>query len=199
MNQGCSLPCEGTEDWLGFRYEEARIPAMLSHSGQPGFNPNFCAVTAGDVTGDDYPDLWFADYDAGPSSTPDDFNDKLLVNRGIEAPGFFRDLTEERFIGQVPGIGPFEVSGFGAAGAIADINGDSKNDIVRQDTDWVGAAINGAAGDGFFDTYTVAQTSSSYFISVDDLNQDDKLDADVPKGVCRPIDGPSARTHRDFF
>ena len=55
---------------------------MLSHSGQAGFNRNFCAVTAADVTGDDYPDLWFADYDADAGAGPNDFNDKLLVNQG---------------------------------------------------------------------------------------------------------------------
>jgi ribosome biogenesis GTPase len=52
----------GTGDWLGFRYEEARIPEVLSHVGNSGFIPRFAAVAAGDVTGDGLPDLCFSDY-----------------------------------------------------------------------------------------------------------------------------------------
>src|SRR5262245_44521831 len=50
--------------WQGFRFEVGRIPPMLSAAGVPGKQPRFCGVTAGDLTGDGYPDLVFGDYDS---------------------------------------------------------------------------------------------------------------------------------------
>ena len=82
VNLGCTAPCQGTEDWQGFRYEEARIPAMLTYEGLPGFNPRFASVAVGDVTGDGYPDLWFGDYDSSGAESGNempegaDFNDR---------------------------------------------------------------------------------------------------------------------------
>ena len=54
---------------------------MLSYSGSSNFNPRFCSISAGDVTGDGYPDLWFGDYDSSGASGSNqppgaDFNDK---------------------------------------------------------------------------------------------------------------------------
>ena len=62
-NLGCVGACNGTDDWLGFRFEPARIPPMLTDAGEIGFNPCFVHVDAGDVNDDDYPDLWFLDSD----------------------------------------------------------------------------------------------------------------------------------------
>ena len=180
----------GTGNWLGFRHEDARIPTMLSHTGQAGFNPRFCSVAVGDVTGDGYPDLWFGDYDssgAGGNAQPPgaDYNDRLLVNQGASKPGFFDDLTSSRFIGgNVPGQGqPFEVSAFGAAEAIGDINGDGVDDIVKQTSlnspRYVGIAYNDVFAEGFFDTYQVVDEEQPYFIAVGDLNNDDRLDVIV--------------------
>ena len=103
-----------------------------------------------------------------------DFNDRLLVNDGT---GNYVDLTASRFLGQVPGIGlRFEVSAFGASVAIADINGDGNNDIVKQTSlqspRYVGVAYNKDTNPGFFDSYSVANQLSPYFVSVGDLNRD---------------------------
>ena len=196
MNRCCEVGgCDATscdeENWLGFHYDEPRIPQMLSYSGNDNFNPRFCSVSAGDVTGDGYPDLWFGDYDssgAGGNTQPAgaDFNDKYLVNQGASNPGFFDDVTQDpgRLVGTVPGEGQaFEVSAFGAANAIRDMNGDGINDIVKQTSlnppQYVGIAFNeGVAPDqGFFDTYdAMTQPAAPYHVSVGELNNDNSLD-----------------------
>jgi hypothetical protein len=171
---------EGPGGWLGFRHEDARIPVLLVAGGAHGFNPNFAAVAAGDVTGDGYPDLYFSDYDAVGESSSADFNDKLLVNQGPGMPGFFTDATGA-FTGLVPLPGPdqpFTVSSFGTSAAIADLNGDGVADVVKQTTlqnpIYVGVAY-GDPVDGFA-TYEVLYQLSPYFLSVGDLNNDDRLD-----------------------
>lgn len=180
----------GAGVWLGFKFENNRIPTMLTKSGASGFNPRFCSVAAGDVTGDGYADLWFGDYDAsgaGGSGEPAnaDFDDKFLINGGAANPGFFTDVTAvaSRFAGTVPGLGQkFPVSAFGAAAAIRDMNGDGINDIVKQTSlnspTYVGMAYNEgtAPNQGFFDTYDPVYNSSPYFVTVGDLNKDNALD-----------------------
>jgi hypothetical protein len=182
MNLGCQGgTCNGS-NWLGFRFENARIPTMLTYSGQSGQNPCFCSVSAGDVTGDGYADLWFGDYDSGTACSSQDFNDRLLINQGASNPGFFTDETQARFAGNVgDGINAkFQVSAFGAANAIRDINGDGVNDLVKQTSlnapTYVGNAYNPGSGTGFFATYDVVNNLAPYFVSVGDLNNDNKLD-----------------------
>ena len=185
MNLGCSGACDGTDDWLGFRYEPDRIPSMLSHSSQAGHNPRFCAVAFGDVDGDLYPDLYFGDYDSGPSMPSGaDYNDKLLLNHGASNPGHFYDNTFDNFPGQItiPGSSPapFEVSAFGAADVLADMNGDGTVDILKQTSlnppQYVGIAYNDPDDEGFFSTFEVAYLNQPYHINVGDLNNDEKLD-----------------------
>ena len=73
--------------WLGFRFENDRIPQM-----HPTAGPRFASVSAGDVTGDGYADLYFGDYDfGGPQQF--DFNNRLLINDGS---GFFTDQSSIR-------------------------------------------------------------------------------------------------------
>ena len=175
MNKG--LNTQGS--WAGFRHENSRIPAMLSYSGVFGFNPRFCSVSAGDVTGDGFVDLFFGDYDSSGSTGLNqppgaDFNDRLLINDGT---GYFRDVTFERFQGVVPGVNQrFEVSAFGAANGFADFNDDGFTDIVKQTSLnsplYVGIAYNKPTDEGFFDTYEIVNQQSPYFVSVGDLNQD---------------------------
>ena len=166
INQG-----EDESGWLGFRYEDARIPALLSYTGESGFNPRFTSVTAGDVDGDGYPDLYFTDHD-GPGTTPagSDFNDKLLINQGDSNPGFFSDGTADAFDGIVQGTGqPFPVSGFGTSSAFADMNGDGAIDIVKLTSvgmsPWyLGIAYGDPNDEGFFGTSDVLFSASAYFI-----------------------------------
>jgi len=183
INLGCS---EGgteastctTDDWLGLRYEEPRIPAMLTYTGESGFNPRFLAVSAGDVNGDGYTDLWFSDNDLAGQPPGADFNDKLLLNQGASNPGFFTDVTADMF-GVVPGPGgaPFPVSSLGSSSAIADMNDDGTNDIVKMTAlnppQYTAIAYNGEGG---FESYDVVYTNAGYYVSVADLNNDDLMD-----------------------
>jgi hypothetical protein len=171
---GCAATSCSTEDWLGFRYEDARIPAMLTDDGQAGFNPCFCSVAAGDLNGDTYPDLYFADYDdncGGP-----DFNDKLLFNKGAAQPGYFYDVTETSFI---DGAASFPDAGFAASSNIAKFNQDGKNDILKNEAGFVGLAYSVPAGTGVFDKQNSPYGGSAYFVSYGELNNDGKLDLAV--------------------
>jgi len=173
MNLGCEGACDGTEDWLGFEYQDARIPAMLSWAGQADHNPCFCDVAVGDVTGDGYPDLWMADYDLGCSVAATDFESRLLVNRGAAAPGHFTDETLARFIGQVGGE-PFPVNVNSLSGAIADLNGDELPEVVLESEGLIDFAYHDGAQP--FDLYDSETAFSAYFMNVADLNNDGMLD-----------------------
>jgi hypothetical protein len=171
LNRGCTGACNGTADWLGFRFENSRIPTMLSDSGQSGFNPCFCHVTAGDVTGDGYADLWFVDYDSGTNcGGPGDYNDKLLVNRGAAQPGFFDDVTETAF------STPFQDSAFGASSGVLDVNGDAIKDLLKQFAGSVELAFNNPLDQGQFSSFSNPYGGSAYFVSPGDLNNDNKPD-----------------------
>ena len=151
--------------WQGFRYEDDRIPQMHPIAG-----PRFCAVSAGDVTGDGAPDLFFSDYDEGPPQIFD-FNDRLLVNDGN---GNFEDQTALRL---TPAM---SISSFGISNAITDMNGDGFNDIVRLTAlvapYHIGIAYNDPGNEGFFTLYDQIYTLSAYHSAVGDLNGDGALD-----------------------
>jgi hypothetical protein len=171
-NKGCisgsQISCT-TDDWLGFRFENNRMPVMLTDNGQSGFNPCFCQVSAGDVSGDGYADLYFVSYDSGCNA---DFNDKLLINQGVVNPGFFTDVTETNFVGAAS---DFPVSAFGASGGIGKFNADGSNDILKQFAGFVGLGYNSSTM-GTFDKDNSPTGGSTYFVSAADLNKDGKLD-----------------------
>lgn len=178
-------------NWLGLLFDNVRIPQMLTYSGLNNKNPRFCSVAAGDLTGDGYPELWFGDYDssgAGGSAelAGNDFNDKLLLNDGT---GYFTDVSGVNGVGgafsgtiSIPGGGTpsFLVSAFGAAAGIADMNGDGVNDIIKQTSlnfpQYVGIGYNDPSNEGAFDDYEVVNNQAPYFVSIGDLNNDNKLD-----------------------
>ena len=168
---GCEAETCSTDDWLGLRFEDARMPLMLTDSGQSGINPCFCSVDAGDVTGDGYPDLYFTDYDT--SCSAGDYNDKLLINEGAANPGFFLDVTETNFIGAAA---DFPVSAFGASGGIGKFNQDEHNDILKQFANFVGLAYNTPTSLGTFDKDNSPYEGAAYFVNFGDLNSDGALD-----------------------
>ncbi|MCI0365939.1 MAG: VCBS repeat-containing protein [Phycisphaerales bacterium] len=149
---------EGTGDWLGFKYEEARIPQL----GAAGQWNNFCGVGAGDVTGDKAPDLFFTDYD---NLQPNAFEDKLLINDGN---GYFSDQSNARMTTNMLS------NGFGNASIIADFNGDGKLDIYEQQAG--GTEIHYNNGGGFFTNTVSPYSGSAYNTSAGDLNGDGKVD-----------------------
>ncbi len=140
--------------WLGFQYVESLIPQLPQA-------PNFCAVAAGDLTGNGYPDLYFVDYESG-------LEDRLLVNGGPENPGHFTDESGARL-----SEGMLE-SSFGTAAVIADMNGDTWNDIVKSENGPVEVFYN--AGGGIFSTLETTYSDAAYHADVGDLNGDGMLD-----------------------
>ncbi len=156
-----NLGADESGTWLGFRYEEARIP-QLEREGAP----RFTAVAAGDVTGDGLDDLYFVDTDlGGPQDV--DFNDRLLINVGA---GFFFDDTAERMTEEMT------VTSFAHSAAIVDMNGDGAADIVRSSNGFptmgVTIAYNDAEDIGAFHVIDVVYTGSPTFVSAADLNDD---------------------------
>jgi hypothetical protein len=151
--------------WQGFRYEDARIPQMHDTAG-----PRFCGISAGDLTGDGRPELFFSDYDNGGEQIFD-FNDRLLVNDGN---GFFTDQTFLRL--NSPDM---YIANFGISNNIADMNGDGLNDIVRMTSNGpyhIGIAYNNPLDVGFFTQYDEVYTLSAYHSQVGDLDGDGMLD-----------------------
>lgn len=147
-----------TGEWLGLHYESARIPQLLN--GANPATPDFCAVSAGDVTGDGYPDLYFIDYG--------DTNDRLLINDGN---GFFTDQTAARMSATMS-----VSSGFGTSGEIRDLNGDGRNDLVKDMPSEVSAIYNNPSNEGFFFIQQFVYGGAAYHVTSGDLNRDGRLD-----------------------
>ncbi len=151
--------------WMGLRYEDALIPDF-------GTFPNFCAVAVGDLTGDGFPDLYFAHYE---QSAQVDLNDKLLVNDGT---GSFSDESNARMTFAMLD------SSFAVSATIADMNGDGHNDVVKDtalgSTGAAGPRViidyNNPSNVGFFSIYDEAYSGAPYHANVGDLNKDGKLD-----------------------
>ena len=161
--------------WQGFKYEEPRIPQLISLQGL-AVAPRFCAVAAGDVTGDGFPDLYFSDYDTTETNinepTSWDLDDRLLINNGN---GFFTDSNQTRMSASML------VSAFGMAAVIIDMNGDGAPDVVKDTALGTPQAINvcynNPANIGFFNILqSNVGTSQPYHVDAGDLNKDGRPD-----------------------
>ncbi len=149
-----NLGPDGEGNWLGFRYEEDRIPEFSQA-------PNFTAVAAGDVTGDGYADLYFTD----SFST---LEDRLLINAGLANPGHFGDESLDRL------TLPMMFSNYATNAVIADMNGDLYNDIVKSESGNVEIFYN--AGGGYFEVLDPVGDGATYYVDVGELNGDGMLD-----------------------
>jgi hypothetical protein len=194
MNLGDSPP--GSGNWQGFNFDDVnRIPTLPSE-------PRFCSVSAGDLDGDNDIDLYFGDYQQPTSSArPVDLNDRLLLNDGS---GYFTDATAT-CAGSCPNdyctsapcdpgecptdpMAPMTCqmvgSSFAMSTSIADMNGDGRLDILKDDAlnapQGVSISYNNLAGtpglEGTFDGYEIAYAFTPYHIATGDLNADGQLD-----------------------
>ena len=184
-------------NWRGFRFEVARIPDLFARNGNAA-NPRFCDAAIGDFNGDGYPDIFFTDYDTpetsgticydlnadgdaadpgecqqSPAENPaNDFDTKLLLNRGGAAPGQFYDATTSVLTSTQIN------SAFGNMAVAGDFSGDGRADIVRINTLTSGQNVaimtRSATGPGF--GYKVIATGQPYNGDKADLNGDGRLD-----------------------
>jgi hypothetical protein len=151
---------DGQGNWLGFRYESGRIPTL----GSAG--PNFCAVAAGDMTGDGYPDLFFSGYSG--------WNDVLLINNGS---GFFANESTLRMTSQMLS------SSFGTSAVVVDLNLDAAADVVKDSAlggNGVSAIYNNPSNVGYFNIYDNFHGGfAAYHVTTGDLNNDGRPDVVV--------------------
>ena len=195
-----NLGDDANGQWLGFRFEDARIPTLVSATGVAA-NPRFCDAAIADFTGDGYVDVFFTDDDTPETSgtvcidlnadgdTNDagecqqspgenganDFNNKFLVNQGAANPGHFIDsMTTRMNAAQL-------ASAFGNATFAADMNGDGRPDVVRVNTLTGGqdVATIYSQPDGLGNSFIgpdQAVAGAPYFIDHGDLNGDGRMD-----------------------
>lgn len=181
--------------WQGFRFEQGRSPQLyvLQANGQPDlaqpYPGRFCSIAAGDVDNDGDQDLFLGDYDAGSFDGGEpagkDLNDRLWINDGT---GVFTDSYRRRMDVNMLS------SAFSTAAVIADMNGDGLMDVIKDsglNADIVGpqsvriaynravappASCSEADPTKCFDVLQRAHDFAPYFVSVGDLNNDNRLD-----------------------
>lgn len=167
--------------WQGLAYEESRIPQLytLDATGAPlsPVAPRFSSLAAGDLTGDGLPELYFTDDDSNgfgqPVELPElDLDNRLLVNDGN---GYFVDSQDLRM-----SYDPMRLSSFGMAAAVADLNGDGWNDVVKVTAltppQHVAVIYNDPSLVGTFHIYQEVADAEPYHADAGDLNNDGRLD-----------------------
>jgi len=170
---------DGNGQWLGFRYEESRIPTMP-------VAPNACGIALGDVTGNGAPDIYLVVYNQSQT-------DRLLINNGG---GFFSDQSSAR----MPSA--FASSGFGTNAIVADLNGNGLMDLVKSENGPVKATYNNPASPGFFINHHTPYSGAAYSLAAGDLNNNGKIDLVVgDDGQDRYLlnQGPNANNQATFI
>ncbi len=157
-------------DWLGFVSEgDTRFPIITPVNQEDG--PQFCALDAGDVNGDGYPDIYFSNYRPAGGT-----NDCLLINDGT---GHFTNETNAR-------LGNNSNVAFGPAAEIRDVDMDGDMDIVKVSTlynaspfnEW-GVFVLFNNGSGVFNTrpfQNLYDNESPYMFTMTDLDGNGMLD-----------------------
>lgn len=155
---------DSSNNWLGLTYNvmDNRVPLF-----SPG--PKFCAVAAGNLTGSNGLDLYFADYD-------NDLEDRLLINNGS---GFFDDQTTARMEFE-----QFE-SVFGTSALIDDFNLDGVNDVIKvsasgsmppDDATPPQVRLIYNDGGGNFSNMDIIYARAPYMSAISDFNLDGRPD-----------------------
>ena len=155
-------------NWLGFTRESAARLPTITPINQP-LGPKFCAVWAGDVSGDLIPDVYFSNYEPSGGT-----NDVLLINDGS---GFFTDETSAR-------LGNRANVAFGTSAEIHDVDNDGDSDIIKISTLYEVAPFqqgiyilyNDGSGNFSQTNFTKLPGNRPYMFSGGKLNDDNMLD-----------------------
>jgi hypothetical protein len=156
---------DGNGDWLGFQDESTtRLPTVTLSAIQ------FCAAAAGDLTGNDVPDIYMVNY-----SQTELVEDVYFVNDGN---GNFTEESASR-------MGNLRNSSFGTATELQDEDNDGDLDIIK--CLGVGGGpvppfnVQGLFtffnnGDGTFTNFQQFPGQAPYMFTADDLDDDGDLD-----------------------
>lgn len=167
-NLGRSLISDGSRlpGWRGLKDESSiRFPTIETPDDVS--TRQFCAVWAGDIDGDESPDLYFSNYD--PENPT---NDILFMNDGD---GFFTNETDAR-------LGNLANVSFGTSVEIHDVDNDGDNDIIKTTTLYAAPPFESGQyilfnnGDGTFTDSQQLNVDQSYMFTVGDLDGNGWLD-----------------------
>ena len=149
--------------WLGLADESTtRLPTLDISTIQ------YCAVAAGDVNGDDAPDLYFSNYVMDGTT-----KDVLLINDGN---GNFTDEGDDR-LGELINVA------FGTQGSITDMDGDGDNDIVKLSANQPadpfpsqGIYVLYNDGTGNFSNWSTVPSNDAYMYIMEDFDDNGEKD-----------------------
>lgn len=133
------------------------------YSPQFPTSPQCCGLSTGDVNGDDFPDIYFVDYNNSLEA-------RLFINNGDNT---FSDESVARMSVAA------RTQAFGTTGFLADMNGDGNLDIVSNDSvafGGVGVEVAFNDGKGFFMQTQILPSAVSYMVRDVDVNNDGRLD-----------------------